>query len=123
MSRHVLSYWGEVRSVECTSHPANDFASPESPETWNWRELYPQTTQGGNEQGAEGTLSKAPPANGSETDKVTESDRGVEIADIGCGFGGLLFALSPLFPQTRILGTFDYAKTLKHENHYLRVSI
>lgn len=28
----------------------------------------------------------------------------VEVADIGCGFGGLLMALSPLMPQTLILG-------------------
>jgi tRNA G46 methylase TrmB len=26
------------------------------------------------------------------------------ILDIGCGFGGLLFALSPLFTNSRILG-------------------
>ncbi|OAP62517.1 tRNA (guanine-N(7)-)-methyltransferase [Fonsecaea erecta] len=30
--------------------------------------------------------------------------REVEIADIGCGFGGLLVALAPLFPQTLMLG-------------------
>jgi SAM-dependent methyltransferase len=28
----------------------------------------------------------------------------VEFADIGCGYGGLLIALSPLFPTTQILG-------------------
>ncbi|KAJ7274572.1 putative methyltransferase [Mycena haematopus] len=27
-----------------------------------------------------------------------------EFADVGCGFGGLLIALAPLFPETRILG-------------------
>ncbi|KAF2859835.1 putative methyltransferase [Piedraia hortae CBS 480.64] len=32
------------------------------------------------------------------------SGRRVEVADIGCGFGGLLFALSPLFPETLMLG-------------------
>jgi tRNA (guanine-N7-)-methyltransferase len=30
--------------------------------------------------------------------------KNVEIADIGCGFGGLLFALAPKFPDTLILG-------------------
>lgn len=38
----------------------------------------------------------------------------VEIADIGCGFGGLSFALAPKFPETLILGTWhphnDYEK-------------
>jgi len=31
-------------------------------------------------------------------------DKKVTIADIGCGFGGLMFALSPLFPENLILG-------------------
>jgi tRNA (guanine-N7-)-methyltransferase len=30
----------------------------------------------------------------------------VEIADIGCGYGGLLFALAPKFPDTLMLGRF-----------------
>jgi tRNA (guanine-N7-)-methyltransferase len=28
----------------------------------------------------------------------------VEIADIGCGFGGLIVALSPVYPNTLMLG-------------------
>jgi tRNA (guanine-N7-)-methyltransferase len=28
----------------------------------------------------------------------------VEIADIGCGFGGLLVALAPVLPDTLLLG-------------------
>lgn len=35
---------------------------------------------------------------------LPQLSRRVEIADIGCGFGGLLFALAPLFPETLILG-------------------
>ena len=34
----------------------------------------------------------------------TGQGKAVEIADIGCGFGGLLFALAPRFPETLILG-------------------
>ena len=40
-------------------------------------------------------------------DEVAQHKRmlkSVEIADIGCGFGGLLFALSPKLPDTLILG-------------------
>jgi len=33
--------------------------------------------------------------------KIDESCR---ILDIGCGYGGLLFALAPLFPNKLILG-------------------
>jgi len=35
---------------------------------------------------------------------LPSADRRVTIADIGCGFGGLLFALSPIFPDALILG-------------------
>jgi tRNA (guanine-N7-)-methyltransferase len=38
--------------------------------------------------------------------------KGVEIADIGCGFGGLLFALAPRFPETLILGQATLQLTL-----------
>lgn len=31
-------------------------------------------------------------------------DRKVEFADVGCGYGGLLVALAPLFPETYMLG-------------------
>ncbi|KAF8313708.1 hypothetical protein DL93DRAFT_2058923 [Clavulina sp. PMI_390] len=31
-------------------------------------------------------------------------DKKVEFADIGCGFGGLLIALAPMFPETLMLG-------------------
>lgn len=34
-------------------------------------------------------------------------DRAVEVADIGCGFGGLLFALAPTMPETLLLGIFS----------------
>jgi tRNA (guanine-N7-)-methyltransferase len=34
----------------------------------------------------------------------TELTKQVEIADIGCGFGGLLVALSPLMPETLMIG-------------------
>ena len=32
------------------------------------------------------------------------TDRKPEFADIGCGFGGLLISLAPLFPETLMLG-------------------
>lgn len=31
----------------------------------------------------------------------------VEIVDIGCGFGGLLVGLAPIFPEKLILGEFS----------------
>lgn len=53
----------------------------------DWAEHYPAFVQTGGENG--------------EPSIMTEE---VEIADIGCGFGGLLVALSPVFPDSLILG-------------------
>lgn len=36
--------------------------------------------------------------------KPPKMSRQVEIADIGCGFGGLIVALSPLYPDTLMIG-------------------
>lgn len=35
---------------------------------------------------------------------VKALSKNVEIADIGCGFGGLTFALAPKFPDKLVLG-------------------
>jgi tRNA (guanine-N7-)-methyltransferase len=32
----------------------------------------------------------------------------VEVADIGCGFGGLLVGLAPLMPETLMIGTIIF---------------
>lgn len=37
-------------------------------------------------------------------DKDKDDTKVVEFADIGCGYGGLLIALSPMFPNTLMLG-------------------
>nr|KAF6452941.1 hypothetical protein HJG59_008239 [Molossus molossus] len=67
---------------------------PVKPEEMDWSELYPEfftpLTQ-----------------NQSHDDpkaKEKRSQTQVEFADIGCGYGGLLVELSPLFPDTLILG-------------------
>ncbi|KAF3910221.1 hypothetical protein ABW21_db0203073 [Orbilia brochopaga] len=39
-----------------------------------------------------------------ETNDGTLDTKKVEVADIGCGFGGLLISLAPTFPDTLILG-------------------
>jgi tRNA G46 methylase TrmB len=36
--------------------------------------------------------------------KSIKMRKGVEVADIGCGFGGLLVALAPKLPDTLLLG-------------------
>lgn len=46
----------------------------------------------------------------SRTKKMSKQ---VEIADIGCGFGGLLVALAPKFPESLILGMYMNIYTYK----------
>jgi tRNA G46 methylase TrmB len=39
-----------------------------------------------------------------DTTKSIKMRKEVEVADIGCGFGGLLVALAPKLPDTLLLG-------------------
>ncbi|XP_072767087.1 tRNA (guanine-N(7)-)-methyltransferase [Anoplolepis gracilipes] len=55
---------------------------PIKPELMDWSALYPQYFSGNTE----------------------ETQKHVEFADIGCGYGGLLVALSSMFPNSLILG-------------------
>jgi tRNA (guanine-N7-)-methyltransferase len=45
---------------------------------------------------------EAPTKNTGDIRRLT---RDVEVADIGCGFGGLLVALAPKLPDTLMLGS------------------
>ena len=56
--------------------------SPVSPETMDWSTHYPDFF----------------------TSPAAGTTKRVEVADVGCGFGGLLFALAPLMPDTLVLG-------------------
>jgi len=51
--------------------------SPRNPQDMAWDEHYP---------------------------RFKEQGKKVEVVDVGCGFGGLLFALAPQMPDTLILG-------------------
>uniref|UniRef100_A0A3B1IC77 tRNA (guanine-N(7)-)-methyltransferase n=1 Tax=Astyanax mexicanus TaxID=7994 RepID=A0A3B1IC77_ASTMX len=74
------------------SNPMADhtFEYPVCPEEMDWSQLYPEyfTPLQEEEQGKQLDNRKAR----------------VEFADIGCGYGGLLVELSPLFPNQLILG-------------------
>ncbi|CAG11754.1 unnamed protein product, partial [Tetraodon nigroviridis] len=59
------------------------FEYPVCPEEMDWSELYPNFFPGSPSE---------------------ENSRQVEFADIGCGYGGLLVELSPLFPDKLMLG-------------------
>lgn len=63
----------------------------------DWATHYPAFTS------RQGENREATAITNHHTAKATMTKE-VEIADIGCGFGGLLVALSPLFPDTLMLG-------------------
>ncbi|KAL8826395.1 MAG: hypothetical protein Q9191_003822 [Dirinaria sp. TL-2023a] len=44
--------------------------------------------------------------NGQKEEGLRRLTKEVTVADIGCGFGGLLVALSPLLPDELLLGTY-----------------
>ncbi|XP_064603531.1 tRNA (guanine-N(7)-)-methyltransferase-like [Liolophura sinensis] len=80
------------------SNPIADhsFDYPVRPSDYDWSKLYPdyfkpKTTESRHDDNKDITESSQPTAQ-------------VEFADIGCGYGGLLVELSPLFPETLMLG-------------------
>ncbi|KAH7413996.1 putative methyltransferase-domain-containing protein [Phaeosphaeria sp. MPI-PUGE-AT-0046c] len=77
---------------------------PESPAHMDWSALYPAYAVNEQDQSTTAEAVKPAMADEEEQSKTKAISKQVEIADIGCGFGGLLFALAPQFPDTLILG-------------------
>ncbi|KAM3522816.1 hypothetical protein MY4038_008456 [Beauveria bassiana] len=75
------------------ANPFSDHALeyPASPADMNWGKYYPEYV-------AESTADDA------RSSQPRPLKQDVEIVDIGCGYGGLLVALSPLLPNTLMLG-------------------
>jgi tRNA (guanine-N7-)-methyltransferase len=81
--------------------------SPASPAEMDWASHYPAY--------AEPTQSLEEPTGPSAVVQKMKQD--VEVADIGCGFGGLTVALAPKLPNTLILGRTRQAVTyVNHAN-------
>ncbi|KAF4549443.1 tRNA (guanine-N(7)-)-methyltransferase-like protein [Elsinoe fawcettii] len=81
------------------ANPFSDHALtyPASPDLMDWSTHYPSyidSSQPTQDPSTTALQQPLPP-------RITKP---VEIADIGCGFGGLLFALSPRMPNTLLLG-------------------
>lgn len=70
----------------------------------DWASLYPAYAIKEQDESTATEVVESGRADGEEQGKVKAISKQVEIADIGCGFGGLLFALAPQFPDTLILG-------------------
>jgi hypothetical protein len=69
--------------------------SPSSPHIMDWSPHYPDYCS---------TPSIPVDGNPTEASSSTAGQKKVEFADVGCGFGGLLIALAPQFPDTLMLG-------------------
>ncbi|XP_023180495.1 tRNA (guanine-N(7)-)-methyltransferase isoform X2 [Xiphophorus maculatus] len=74
-------YYRQRAHANPMAHHTFDY--PVCPEEMDWSKLYPELIPG--------------PSSETEAPKV-------EFADIGCGYGGLLVELSPLFPDKLMLG-------------------
>ncbi len=61
----------------------------------DWSQHYPAFIDNNGSNGSSKTQ---------DAGSISKLSQQVEIADIGCGFGGLLFALAPKMPGTLILG-------------------
>ncbi|GIZ40201.1 hypothetical protein CKM354_000355300 [Cercospora kikuchii] len=76
----------------------HDLTYPESPDAMDWSQHYPHFIA---PQNGDSKIENGMPATAGQPPAMTKQ---VTIADIGCGFGGLTFALSPKFPSNLILG-------------------
>lgn len=70
----------------------------------DWSALYPAYAMSNNENHTTGASPDQQPHDEGKISNIKSISKDVEIADIGCGFGGLLFALAPQFPDSLILG-------------------
>ena len=69
----------------------------------DWASLYPSYAVEDKNQ-SKPTLKSHDNDEEEKGTSVKALTQNVEIADIGCGFGGLIFALAPKFPDKLILG-------------------
>jgi tRNA (guanine-N7-)-methyltransferase len=70
----------------------------------DWASLYPAYAAKDKTQQTADASDEAKISDVEEQRKAKAVSKNVEVADIGCGFGGLLFALAPKYPDTLILG-------------------
>ncbi|KAK0252390.1 tRNA (guanine-N(7)-)-methyltransferase (tRNA(m7G46)-methyltransferase) [Friedmanniomyces endolithicus] len=81
----------------------HDLMYPSSPAAMDWSQHYPAfaiTPPSSTPNNDPKTTTPEP----NNQAPITQISKSVEVADIGCGFGGLLFALAPKMPSTLILG-------------------
>lgn len=73
----------------------------------DWSAMYPAYVAEGQDNEATEVVMQQGGQTVRAVIKPKSLTKDVEVADIGCGFGGLLMALSPVMPDTLCLGTFE----------------
>ncbi|CAK0784917.1 hypothetical protein CVIRNUC_008122 [Coccomyxa viridis] len=89
------------------SNPLNDasFDVPAHPDEYDWSRHYPAFYARQGTDGASEHISvpvEAQPSNVPASVQTQQPE--VKFVDVGCGFGGLLVKLAPLYPDTLMLG-------------------
>jgi len=79
----------------------------------DWASLYPMYAKQPKRE-TEEAQNESHDMSIAEQREANAISKNVEIADIGCGFGGLLFALAPKFPDTLILGQLPHPSSPPH---------
>ncbi|EME49666.1 hypothetical protein DOTSEDRAFT_164251 [Dothistroma septosporum NZE10] len=83
----------------------HDLTYPESPTAMDWSQYYPAYASKKEELTTATSIGKGDDENDKTTPNTnTTISNPVTVADIGCGFGGLLFALAPKLPNSLLLG-------------------
>ncbi|KAF2761630.1 hypothetical protein EJ05DRAFT_448095 [Pseudovirgaria hyperparasitica] len=84
------------------ANPFSDHALtyPSAPDHMDWSLYYPAYLSGSTQP----SIVNGPNSDRAQGTPRTAESTKVTIADIGCGFGGLLFALSPQIPDSLVLG-------------------
>ncbi|KAJ2140898.1 tRNA (guanine-N(7)-)-methyltransferase (tRNA(m7G46)-methyltransferase) [Coemansia sp. RSA 678] len=107
------------------------FDYPERPSTQDWAPYYPAYFRARVDEGedgkrplSDGAVVEAKRGPGCEAPEAQEAQEAskeeatnlarVEFADIGCGYGGLLVALSPLYPNTLMVGMEIRTKLVRY---------
>ncbi|KAK4638366.1 tRNA (guanine-N(7)-)-methyltransferase [Fulvia fulva] len=80
----------------------HDLTYPELPAAMDWSQYYPAYAT--KEDDSTLTISNGKDDSTTHRTTTTTISQPVTVADIGCGFGGLLFALAPKLPNDLILG-------------------
>lgn len=85
----------------------------------DWASLYPAYAVVKQEKKTAEEIDELTSMYEEEQRKIKAISQNVEIADIGCGFGGLLFALAPKFPDTLMLGaSHELSASHPRSQHY-----